>query len=97
MKTMGIPYKYERPLVLRTIGKVHPDFTVLNVRTREEFVWEHFGMMDDPGYCERNLGKIVAYEKDGFFPGKNFIMTFETKEHPLNTKIIDKLVENFLV
>ena len=42
--SMGIPFRYEYP---KTIGKilVHPDFTCLNVRTRKEFIWEHFGMV----------------------------------------------------
>lgn len=36
----GIPYRYEYPLYLKGIGKVHPDFTVLNVKQRKEIYWE---------------------------------------------------------
>ncbi|MFQ6929598.1 MAG: hypothetical protein ACLRR3_00115 [Eubacterium sp.] len=43
------------PLRLKGYGTVKPDFTVLNKRTRHEYVWEHFGMMDDSIYVkERN-------------------------------------------
>ena len=37
---------------------VHPDFLCLNVRTRAEFYWEHFGLMDDGDYLERTLVKL---------------------------------------
>ncbi len=63
----GVPYRYEYPVKLRvpwvvsgmqTITQLHPDSMVLNVRTREVYYWEHFGMMDDPDYLKKNLKKI---------------------------------------
>ena len=38
---------------------IHPDFTVLNVRTREILYWEHLGMMDNKEYIESALAKIA--------------------------------------
>ena len=55
---MGIPYRYEAPLFLGTMGIVYPDFTLLKVCTREEIYWEHLGMMDDPSYVHKALNKI---------------------------------------
>lgn len=34
---LNIPYHYEKPLYLEGYGYVHPDFTVLNKRTRKEY------------------------------------------------------------
>ena len=45
----NVPYIYELPIVLDN-RIIHPDFTVLNVRTREILYWEHLGMMDNKEY-----------------------------------------------
>lgn len=39
----GIPYQYEKPLLLQGFGVVYPDFTFLSPRTRREIYWEHDG------------------------------------------------------
>lgn len=94
---MKIPYVYESPLNLRGYGYVKPDFLVLNTRTRKKYYWEHFGIMDDKEYCEKTIKKLENFEDNGIFPGENLILTFETKEHPLNSKIVDKLIKKFLI
>jgi len=53
-----VPQLYEMPLILKGYGKVRPDFMVLNVRTRQEYIWEHLGMLDDPVYLEKAMKKI---------------------------------------
>lgn len=92
----NIPYRYEYPLYLKGLGKIFPDFTTLNTRTRKEFIWEHLGMMDDPMYAENALQKISAYEQNGFFPGENLILTFESKKNPLNQKLLSLLIQKHL-
>lgn len=96
LENNGIPYRYEYPLYLKNFGQIYPDFTVLNVRTRKEFVWEHFGMMDDPIYAENAIQKIATYEQNGFFPGINLLLTYETKNNPINQKSIPLLIQAFL-
>lgn len=54
-------------------------------------------MMDDKEYCEKAIKKIETLEQNGIFAGVNLIMTYETKEHPLNVKVVDRLVEEFLM
>ena len=54
----NVPYIYELPIVLDN-RIIHPDFTVLNVRTREILYWEHLGMMDNKEYIESALAKIA--------------------------------------
>ena len=94
---MDIPYLYERPLYIKEYGHIKPDFTVLNKKSRKEFYWEHFGMMDDKDYCEKTIKKIEGFQKNGIFPGKNLIMTYETREHPLNIKVVENLIEEYLI
>ena len=96
-KSMGIPYAYEQPVLLNGYGYVLPDFKILNKKTRKEYYWEHFGMMDDREYAEKTIKKIENYEKNGIFPGKNLIMTFETQQHPLSMRVVSKNIEEFLM
>lgn len=97
LSRMHVPYRYEYPLELTAERgqkiTIHPDFMCLNLKTREEFFWEHFGMMDNPEYSERTVQKLSLYAKNGFFPGKNLIITTETVACPINTKLIEKIVE----
>lgn len=92
---MQIPYHYERPLKLKSFGTVYPDFTILNVPKRKEIILEHFGMMDNLQYSTGALTKLTTYEMNGYFPGDNLIITHETSETPLNTKLLEKLLLKF--
>ena len=79
------------------MGQIYPDFTVLNVKKRKEYYWEHFGMMDDPSYAEKVLQKLSTYEQNGIFPGEQLIITFETRKNPLNQKQISNLIEHYFI
>lgn len=93
----GIPYRYECPLLLNGYGWIYPDFTVLNIRLRQVYYWEHMGKMDDPEYMESALQKIRTYEKNNLFPGESLILTYETTKHPLNSKDIDCLIKRYFL
>ena len=92
----GIPYKYEQSLYLKGYGTIHPDFTILNVRSRKEIYWEHLGKMDDAEYVEDNLRKIEAYEKNGCFLGDKLILSYETFKRPLNSRAIERMILKYL-
>ena len=92
-----IPYRYEYPIILKNIGTVRPDFLCLNIRTRQEYIWEHFGMMDNISYSNKNIAKIGAYEQSGYYPGINLIMTFETSQYALSSKTIKEMIEQYLL
>ena len=97
LEQKGIPYRYEFPISIKELGQVRSDFTCLNVRTRQEFIWEHFGMMDNIAYANKNISKIGAYEQSGYYPGKNMIMTFETSQHALSSNIINAMIVQYLI
>ena len=96
LNRMDIPYHYEYPLKLRGFGIVYPDFTVLNIRFRREFIWEHLGRMDDPEYLKRALTKIDRYIQNGFIPGSNLILSYESSDHPVSSSSLKTLAEQYL-
>ncbi len=105
----NIPYRYEFPLTLKRINPddirrdfgssitLYPDFLCLNTRTRTEFYWEHFGLMDDPAYSNNAAGKLRLYTENGILAGRNLIITMETQTEPPSIKALEKLIEEFLL
>ncbi len=97
----GVLYKYECPLRLEA-GEgsgaltVYPDFTCLNLRTRDQFLWEHLGRMDDPEYSHKTVAKLRGYRKNGSILGKNLLITMESDGLPLDRKEVETLVKTFL-
>ena len=92
----GVPYRYEYPLLMK--GRYYyPDFTALNVRTREEYLWEHFGMMDNPDYARNFTRKVKTYERNGYYVGSNLICTFETSVDPLYPEAVEEMIKKFLL
>lgn len=94
---MGIPYKYEQELSLNYGVKIYPDFTLLNIHTREEIYYEHFGMMDNPEYQEKALKKISLYEKNGLWMGKRLLCSFETQKMPLDIRNVEQMLKAYIL
>lgn len=98
LSRFNVPYRYEYPLELKSRSfPIYPDFCCLNLSTRKEYYWEHFGMMDDSEYAAKATAKINAMASDGFFSGKNALFTFETTTTPLNVKTLEKIIEAYLL
>lgn len=95
--SLGLAYKYECPLHMKSFGNIYPDFTFLSRRTGKEIYWEHEGMMDNPEYARAAIQKIETYEKNGIFPGENLILTFETSMTPINTELMQINVKKYLI
>ena len=96
LKRFGIPYRYEYPMRLKNGITVHPDFLCLNVRTRQEFYWEHFGMMTTPDYAQKAIHKIQQYSDNHLLPGINLIITMETATSTLNLRYIEQQIKTYL-
>lgn len=92
-----LPTKYEVPVKLWNGKVIHPDFDILNIRTREEFRWEHFGKADNPEYMRYNIGRLNDLMLTGYLPGVNLILTFETENKPLDMRIVHALIKKFLL
>lgn len=94
--SLGIPYRYECPLNVRGFGVIFPDFTVLDVITREEIYYEHLGMMDFPDYVRGAIQKIKTYEKAGIFVGDKLLLTYEVSGASPNMDLFEKMILNRL-
>jgi hypothetical protein len=76
---------------------LHPDFYVLNKRTRKAYFWEHLGKMDDPSYCLKNFNRFMRILDAGYIIGEDLIVTHEDSKHPLMTESIDAIIEKYLI
>ncbi|MBP5489225.1 MAG: hypothetical protein J6Y10_01325 [Lachnospiraceae bacterium] len=97
LEAYGIPYKYECPLTLSSGKLIYPDFTVLNVRERKVYYWEHRGMMDDREYANQAVFKMKQLRKSGICLGDNLIITEETSANPLGTDEIKCVIKQLLL
>ncbi|MCR5255210.1 MAG: hypothetical protein K6D96_04690 [Acetatifactor sp.] len=96
LEKMKVPYQYE-PMLELGYSTVYPDFAVLNKRTGQTLYWEHLGMVTDPEYAVKNLCKIQNYEINGYLLGKNLIITMESADAPINVKLIEQKINEFLI
>jgi len=92
----NILYKYEKPINLVGYGTVYPDFTFFSRKLRREIYWEHEGMMDKPEYAIKAVKKLNSYQMNGILPGERLILTFETEQDVLNTRIVSELADKYL-
>lgn len=97
-----IPYRYEYPLKLQrqhssSPTTLYPDFLCLNLRTRQEFIWEHFGLMDSQEYVSNAVSKLNLYAQNKITLGKKLIITMETQTEPLTPAVIEQMINDFLM
>lgn len=91
-----IPFRYECALVLGDTT-FFPDFTVRHPKTGKLFYWEHFGMMDDLSYSKSTFSKLQTFSSYGIIPSVNLITTFETKNHPLDAQMVEKIIQHYFL
>jgi len=91
----GVPFRYEYPTSVKGWGTLYPDFTCLDKHSREEIIWEHFGLMGNPDYAENAIQKIAHYAASGYILGKNLVATFEIGTTPLSTKQVQTCIKAF--
>ena len=58
---------------------------------------EHFGKIDDSDYRTKMERKLNTYIENGYIPGKNLIMTFEDKAHPLTIEDVQGMIEHYFL
>ena len=94
--TNKIPFRYECALQLGEVT-IYPDFTIRHPKTGEYFYYEHFGMADDPKYSSKIGERIQRYISNGIIPGINLIISFETKDHPLDPILLEETVHKYFL
>ncbi len=98
LKQYSIPYRYEYPLFFDNMQDyIHPDFTVLNARTRKEYYIEYFGMMDDEKYRRQALHRIEQYAAEGYMLGDPLIAVFGEKYNQINPSYIREIIDHYFL
>jgi hypothetical protein len=92
----NIPYQYE-PMLELGYNTIYPDFVILNVRTRKTVYWEHLGIVSDIEYATKNFKKIQDYERNGYILGRNLITTMESAEAPIDVRLVEEKIKEFLL
>ena len=54
-------------------------------------------MVDEPAYRRNALSKLQLYMEHGWIPSVNLILTFETKEYPLDLAYVEGLIKEYFV
>lgn len=93
----NIPYRCEFPVYSGGVIYAAPDFNCLNVRLRKEYYWEHLGKMGDEEYMDNNKDKLDKYALEPDFDETKLIITMETGNKPLNTKVIEEKIRKYLL
>lgn len=96
LKQNGIPYRYEYPFQLYDGRIRHPDFCALNVRERKTYYWEHCGKVGDEEYGDYISRKMNDYVRSGLIPGKDLIITMESKNAPVNMNTVQGIIDAYL-
>lgn len=91
----NIPFHYEMPLLLNE-KNFYPDFTCLHPSTRKVYIWEHFGLIDQPEYAMHALEKMILYQSKHFTQSNTLIITYETLAQPLTPQKINTLIQEYL-
>ncbi|SDB35939.1 hypothetical protein [Butyrivibrio sp. INlla16] len=86
-----LQYRYECGLEICDV-MVYPDFTIKHPLTGKVFIWEHFGLADQPSYQNNMCSKIRNYINAGYVPGDNLILTYETKDCPLDISYVQGVI-----
>lgn len=94
LHTHNLPFRYECILTLEN-NTFFPDFTIRHPLTGETYYWEHFGLIDDPGYRKNAMQKLQIYASHGIYPTINLITTYESKASPLNPEYVELLISHY--
>jgi len=87
-----IPFRYEWGQKIGSL-KVYPDFTIMHPGDMSRnVIWEHFGLVDRESYANNVKIKIGTYIDAGFILGQNLILTFESREMPLDINYVLMLI-----
>ena len=91
-----IPYRFEAEIDHPDIPYV-PDFTIIRPRDGKIIYWEHVGKVNDREYMEENKHKFEVYELYGIVPWDNLIVSYSQADYGINEKLIDGLIQGWLL
>ena len=96
LEHFGVPYRYEAKVNHPDVDR-RPDFTIRRPRDGKIIYWEHIGMTGDEEYMSGNELKFVEYENNGIVPWDNLIITYNKADGGIDVKIIDAMIQGWLL
>lgn len=54
-------------------------------------------MMDNSEYAQKAIQKLETFAKNGIYIGKNLLVTFETLRNPLDMKMVEGMLKEFIL
>lgn len=92
----GILYRYRAGIVRPDGNVVYPTFLTKDPLSGEEIPWEHLSGLENGNLLHRHVKQLQQYDKTGYVPMVDLIMTYETKERPLPKKVVSQMIDMFL-
>ena len=96
LEKKNIPFRYEAELRLGD-HLYYPDFTILKPSDGEIIYWEHFGMNNNVQYSISMEQKLILYTRYSIIPWENLIITFDSKNGSIDTQIIQRILQAFIL
>lgn len=91
----GVEYVYEMPIRVKGLP-FEPDFAFYSHSRGKVMLWEHAGMLGDEKYRRDFAERISIYMKAGYVPCVDLILTFDTADGDLDTRLIDAVIDEYL-
>ena len=91
-----IPYRYEASIAHPDVDRI-PDFTIRRPRDGKIIYWEHLGVTDSEDYLLGNGIKFREYRDIGIVPWDNLIVTYDDADGNIDAKIIEAMIEGWLL
>lgn len=91
-----IPYRYEHAVMHLDVFRV-PDFTIRRPRDNKIIYWEHLGLTGDGEYINENDRKFADYRRVNIVPWDNLMVTYDRPDGGLDAKIIEGMIQGWLL
>ncbi len=92
----GLSYEYEAKLVFPDRTFI-PDFKIRRPRDGKIIYWEHVGKVSDEKYMRDFRAKLRDYEDYGIVPWDNLIITYGQVDGGINEKMVDAMIQAWLL
>lgn len=96
LEKFHIPFRYENKLNEVDVDRI-PDFTIRRPRDGKIIYWEHVGMSGNEGYMSGFAQRMAEYENIDIVPWDNLIITYDQEGNSIDVRIIDGLIQGWLL
>jgi ATP-dependent exoDNAse (exonuclease V) alpha subunit len=97
LNSAKVPFRYEERLVLKNGHTYSPDFTIYKKDRTVKKYWEHFGMLSNAEYCQKQEKKLADYAENGISEANgNLIITKDELNGRINSLEIAGIVKNLV-